>query len=171
MIPLPQNVYRIHGETITLRFGSTDDCGYKMLFEAASAKLGHRMIALDNEEQAAAESRGYVSDRYARSIDQIRADKDRAITALNGSRFVDGEGQHCLTMSVADAISLVAPIEQIKRLSAMGVPITGHAFTTAQVDASATQILERFERSIQQVADAANTQDLGMFPQAPGYGR
>ena len=34
MIRLPQNVDQIRDESITLRFASTEDCGYKMLFEA-----------------------------------------------------------------------------------------------------------------------------------------
>lgn len=176
MIRLPQNVNQIRGENITLRFASTDECGYKMLFEAGSAKLAHRMISLDNEEQDAVRGQ---NDGWepARPVDQIRDEKQRAVAALNETRFIDGEGQHCLTLSVGDAISLVAPIEQIKRLSAMGVVVTGHNFTTAEVGAAAQAVLERFENSIQQVADHAlnqvadntHTQELGMFP--AGFGR
>lgn len=167
MIRLPANVDQIRGENITLRFTSTEDCGYKMLFEAGSAKVAQRMIALEHEAEDAQRPRDEC-DEPARAVGEINADKERALAALNASRYVDGQGQHCLIVTVGDAISLVAPIEQIKKLSGLGVPVTAHNFTPAQVGVSASEILERFEHSIQQVAEAANTQDLGMFMPAPG---
>jgi hypothetical protein len=170
MIRLPENVDQIRGENITLRFASVEECGYKMLFEAGAARLAHKMIALENEAEYAQAGREEYEDQ-PRALGEINAEKERALAAFNQSRHVDGEGQHCLVLTVGEAISLVSPIEQIKKLSGMGVPVTSHNFTPAQVGASATQILERFQRSIEQVAEAANTQELGMFFPAPGMGQ
>jgi hypothetical protein len=168
MIRLPQNLSQINGENITLRFTSTDECGYKLLFEAGSARLAHKMLALESEAEEAELPRDEF-DAPVRPIAEINADKERAIAALNNSRYADGQGRHCLILTVGEAIRLVAPIEQIKKLSGLGVPVTAHNFTTAEVGAAATEILERFEHSIQQVSEAANTQDLGnMFLPAPG---
>jgi len=172
MIRLPDNVHQIRSENITLRFVTTQECGYVMLADAGAAFLAHKMIALDSEAEYAQAERDEF-DAPARPMAAIEADKARALEAFNATRYTDGQGQFCLILTVGEAMRLVAPIEQIKKMSGMGVTVTGHNFTPAQVSASATEILERFERSIAQVAEAANTQDLnnqdfGMFLPAPG---
>jgi len=168
MIRLPENVDQFRSEKMTLRFASKGDCGYIMLLEAGSARLAHRIIALDHDAEYA-RNRGEFGGSAGR-IAEIEAEKQAAIDALNAARYSEGDGQHCLTLTVSEAISLVLPIEQIKKLSEKGVQITGHAFTTAEVALAATQVLERFEHSICQVAEAAkaNTKELGMFQPADG---
>jgi len=168
-VRLPENVDRVRGENMTLRFASPKECGYVMLFEAGSARLAHKMIALEHEIADAAAPRNEFDDP-ARPLAAIEADKNTAIAALNASRFCDGEGQHCLILTVDQAISLVSPIESIKALSEKGVVVTAHDFPTVEVGRAASDILERFERGIHQIAEAAaaNVRDLGFFPGADG---
>jgi len=174
MIRLPANVHLIRDEKLTLRFGAKTECGYVMLFEAGSANLGHQLIALDWEVDEAPGGGEYVEG--GRSRESIEAAKQGAINAHNASRYVDGEGQHCLMFSVGEAISMVRPIESIIQMSDRGQPVTAHPFTPAEVAVAARAVLERIAQSIQQVSEAkqvaeataANAHDLGMFSDGPG---
>lgn len=165
MIRLPQNVDQIRSERLTMRFNSKQECGYVMLFEAGAAYASHDLAAIDAEENDDGGFDGY----RARRPEELEAARVARVNNLNATRFENG-GQHCLIVTVGEAIRMVPAIEQIKKLSRMGVAATAHNFTTAQVEQTCTEVLERFERDIQQVAELANTQDLGMFMPGPGPG-
>lgn len=159
MIRLPYNVDQVRGENITLRFASAEECGFKMLFEAVSAYFARDPMALDIEEQWAqgpADGDEYDNDGFGapRPVERIRAEKDRKIAELNGKRVVNETGA-AITLTVGEAISMVTPIEQIIRMSKMGVPVTAHNFTPAQVAEAASDVLNRFEQNIQAVAEKA----------------
>jgi hypothetical protein len=73
-------------------------------------------------------------------------------------------------LTVSEAISFVTPIEAIEVMSKRGQRVTAENFTPEEVAHTAREVLERFERGIQQIAEAsvAKTQDLGMFLPEPG---
>lgn len=171
MIRLPDNVDQIRHEKMTLRFASDKECGYRMLTEAGAAGLANRLQALEYEAQYAAPagSAHRYEDEYApRSMADIEADKNAAIEALRASRVTDGDGQFCVLISVDEAIRSVQGLEAIRRVASQGVDVQG--FSAQEVARSATDMLERFEQNIAQIAQAAaavRTQEHGMFPPAP----